>query len=203
MANFNGLAAIETPEFMAAMKDKLGTTDAYNHYSVGWAWAMCSPYQWTKQVASHWGGTRNGTIVHWPAGISENGGLRSQFSHVIDVAPTVLEAARLPEPMFVNGVQQAPIEGTNMVYSFDDADAPERHDLQYFEMAATAASTTRGGAPSPGTARRGCHTRSSRRSTRTSGSCTTAAPIGRSRRISPRSCRIGSPRCSACGSSRR
>ena len=73
MANFNGLAAIETPEFMAAMKDKLGTPDAYNHYSVGWAWAMCAPYQWTKQVASHWGGTRNGTIVHWPAGIASQG----------------------------------------------------------------------------------------------------------------------------------
>ncbi len=77
MANFNGLAAIETPEFMMAMKDKLGTKEAYNHYSVGWAWAMCSPYQWTKQVASHWGGTRNGTIVHWPAGIRDKGGIRS------------------------------------------------------------------------------------------------------------------------------
>ena len=135
MANFNGLAAIETPEFMAAMKDKLGTKDAYNHYSVGWAWAMCSPYQWTKQVASHWGGTRNGTIVHWPAGISGKGETRSQFCHVIDVAPTVLEAAGLPEPMFVNGVQQSPIEGTSMLYSFEQPDAPERHDLQYFEMA--------------------------------------------------------------------
>jgi arylsulfatase A-like enzyme len=135
MANFNGLAAIETPEFMAAMKDKLGTVEAYNHYSVGWAWAMCAPYQWTKQVASHWGGTRNGTIVHWPAGFESRGEVRSQFSHVIDVAPTVLEAAGLPEPTFVNGVQQAPIEGTSMLYSFDDADAAERHDLQYFEMA--------------------------------------------------------------------
>ena len=74
MANFNGMAAIETPEFMASVKDKLGTVDAYNHYAVGWAWAMCTPYQWTKQVASHWGGTRNGTIVHWPAGISSKGG---------------------------------------------------------------------------------------------------------------------------------
>ncbi|MFD9662491.1 arylsulfatase [Rhodococcus sp. NPDC059968] len=135
MANFNGLAAIETPEFMAEVKDKLGTTEAYNHYSVGWAWAMCAPFQWTKQVASHWGGTRNGTIVHWPAGISSRGETRSQFTHVIDVAATVLEAAGLPEPTFVNGVQQAPIEGTSMVYSFDEADAPERHDLQYFEMA--------------------------------------------------------------------
>ena len=134
MANFNGLAAIETPEFMAAMKDKLGTVDAYNHYSVGWAWAMCAPYQWTKQVASHWGGTRNGTLVHWPNGIKSAGEQRSQFTHVIDVAPTILEAAGLPEPLFVNGAQQAPIEGTSMVYSFDDPDEPERHDLQYFEM---------------------------------------------------------------------
>jgi arylsulfatase len=135
MANFNGMAAVESPEFMASVKDQLGTVDAYNHYSVGWAWAMCTPYQWTKQVASHWGGTRNGTIVHWPAGIVSKGGLRSQFCHVIDVAPTILEAAGLPEPDFVNGVQQSPIEGTSMVYTFEDPDAPERHDLQYFEMA--------------------------------------------------------------------
>jgi arylsulfatase A-like enzyme len=135
MANFNGLAAIETPEFMASVKDKLGTTESYNHYAVGWAHAMCTPYQWTKQVASHWGGTRNGTIVHWPDGFTSKGEIRNQFSHVIDVAPTILEAAGLPEPTMVNGVLQAPIEGTSMLYSFDEAAAPERHDLQYFEMA--------------------------------------------------------------------
>lgn len=135
MANFNGLAAIETPEFMAEMKDRLGGPDSYNHYSVGWAWAMCTPFQWTKQVASHWGGTRNGTVVHWPAGIAEKGEIRSQFTHVIDVAPTILEAAGIPQPTFVQGVQQSPIEGTSMVYTFDSADAQERHDLQYFEMA--------------------------------------------------------------------
>ncbi|MEU4811673.1 arylsulfatase [Nocardia fluminea] len=135
MANFNGLAAIETPEFMVEVKDKLGGVDAYNHYSVGWAWAMCTPFQWTKQVASHWGGTRNGTIVHWPAGIDSKGGIRSQFTHVIDVAPTILEAAGIPEPTFVMGVQQSPIEGTSMNYTFEEPDAPERHDLQYFEMA--------------------------------------------------------------------
>ena len=95
---------------------------------------MNTPFQWTKQVASHWGGTRNGTIVHWPNGIEEKGGLRSQFSHVIDVAPTILEAAGLPEPAMVNGVTQSPMEGTSMLYSFNDADAAERHDLQYFEM---------------------------------------------------------------------
>jgi arylsulfatase len=95
---------------------------------------MDAPYQWTKQVASHWGGTRNGTIVHWPRGITGHGGTRTQFCHVIDVAPTILEAAGIPEPAFVNGVQQSPMEGTSMVYSLNDVDAPERHDLQYFEM---------------------------------------------------------------------
>jgi arylsulfatase len=134
MANFNGMAALETPEFMVAKMDGLGTLDSYNHYAVGWAWAMDTPYQWTKQVASHWGGTRNGTIVHWPSRIADKGAIRNQFTHVIDLAPTVLEAAGIPEPMSVNGVMQAPIEGTSMLYSFDDADAEERHDLQYFEM---------------------------------------------------------------------
>ena len=96
MANFNGMAALETPEFMVSKMDDFGGPESYNHYSVGWAWAMNTPLQWTKQVASHWGGTRNGTIVHWPAGIEEPGGLRSQFTHVIDLAPTILEAAGLP-----------------------------------------------------------------------------------------------------------
>ena len=136
MANFNGMAALETPEFMASKMDEFGSPSSYNHYSVGWAWAMNTPFQWTKQVASHWGGTRNGTIVHWPAGIQESGGLRSQFTHVIDVAPTILEAAGLPEPTSVNGVLQSPMEGTSMLYSFNESDTPERHDLQYFEMAA-------------------------------------------------------------------
>jgi arylsulfatase A-like enzyme len=134
MANFNGMAALETPEFLAAKIDELGSPSSYNHYAVGWAWAMDAPFQWTKQVASHWGGTRNGTIVHWPNGIEEKGGLRTQFSHVIDFAPTILEAAGLPEPAMVNGVQQSPMEGTSMLYSFNDADVHERHDLQYFEM---------------------------------------------------------------------
>lgn len=134
MANFNGMAALETPEFMISKMDDFGGPDSYNHYSVGWAWAMNSPLQWTKQVASHWGGTRNATIVHWPTGIEEAGGLRSQFTHVIDVAPTILEAAGLPQPTMVNGVLQAPIEGTSMLYTFNQADSAERHDLQYFEM---------------------------------------------------------------------
>ena len=95
MINFNGAAALETPEFMMERLDDFGGPDSYNHYAVGWAHAMCTPYQWTKQVASHWGGTRNGTIVHWPAGIKAQGEIRNQFAHVIDVAPTVLEAAGL------------------------------------------------------------------------------------------------------------
>ena len=111
MANFNGMAAIETPEFMLSKMDEFGSPSSYNHYSVGWAWAMNSPFQWTKQVASHWGGTRNGTIVHWPNGIDEQGGVRSQFTHVIDVAPTILEAAGLPEPAMVNGVHAGPDRG--------------------------------------------------------------------------------------------
>jgi arylsulfatase A-like enzyme len=134
MANFNGMAALETPEFMLSKMDDFGSPDSYNHYSVGWAWAMNTPLQWTKQVASHWGGTRNGTIVHWPRGIEDRGGLRSQFTHVIDIAPTILEAAGLPEPTIVNGVMQAPMEGTSMLYTFRDEAADERHDLQYFEM---------------------------------------------------------------------
>ena len=134
MANFNGMAALETPEFMLSKMDEFGTPTSYNHYAVGWAWAMDTPFQWTKQVASHWGGTRNGTIVHWPNGIEEKGGVRTQFTHVIDLAPTILEAAGLPEPTMVNGVQQSPMEGTSMLYAFAAPDEPERHDLQYFEM---------------------------------------------------------------------
>jgi len=134
MINFNGAAALETPEFLLARLDKLGGPESYNHYAVGWAHAMNAPYQWTKQVASHFGGTRNGTIVHWPKGIRGKGEIRNQFHHVIDVAPTILEAAGLPEPVFVNGVQQHPIEGVSMGYTFNDAKAAERHETQYFEM---------------------------------------------------------------------
>jgi arylsulfatase A-like enzyme len=134
IAVLNGAAEVETTEFMAARIEAFGTPAAYNHYAVGWAHAMDTPYQWTKQVASHWGGTRNGTIVHWPSGIEANGEVRSQFHHVIDVAPTVLEAAGLPEPKTVNGVEQKPLEGVSMRYAFDDAAAAERHTRQYFEM---------------------------------------------------------------------
>ena len=177
LANFNGMAALETPEFMLSKVDEFGSPSSYNHYAVGWAHAMNTPFQWTKQVASHWGGTRNGTIVHWPNGIAEPGGLRSQFTHVIDVAPTVLEAAGLPEPTMVNGVQQSPMEGTSMLYTFGDPAAPERHDLQYFEMFANRglyhrgwSAVTKHRTPWLMVGHTFCP-----RSTTTSGSCTTAA----------------------------
>ena len=130
----NGAGALETPAFMASKIAEFGTPTAYNHYAVGWAHAMDTPYQWTKQVASHWGGTRPGTIVHWPNGMTARGETRAQFHHLIDVAPTVLEAAGLPEPTFVHGVQQHPMEGVSMAYSFDEASAGERRETQYFEM---------------------------------------------------------------------
>ena len=134
MITLQGFGHLETPEYMRERLDKFGGVEAYNHYAVGWAHAMCTPFQWTKQVASHFGGTRNGTIVHWPAGITAKGELRHQFHHVIDLAATLLEAAGLPEPQFVNGVQQKPLEGVSMVYSFNDKEAPEQHETQYFEM---------------------------------------------------------------------
>ncbi|HET7854834.1 MAG TPA: arylsulfatase [Gaiellaceae bacterium] len=130
----NGAFGLETVDFMTSRIDDFGTPRAYNHYAVGWAHAMDAPYQWTKQIASHWGGTRNGTIVHWPAGIRAKGEVRSQFHHVIDVAPTVLEAAGIPEPKSVQGVTQKPMEGVSMRYAFDDPGAAERRTTQYFEM---------------------------------------------------------------------
>jgi len=123
-----------TADLLIERIDDLGTSRAFNHYAVGWAHALNTPYQWTKQVASHFGGTRNGAIVHWPNGIKAKGQIRSQFHHVIDVAPTVLEVAKLPEPTIVNGVMQEPLHGVSMAYSFDDAKAAERHETQYFEM---------------------------------------------------------------------
>ena len=134
LLSLNGAGALETTEFMASRIEKFGTPEAYNHYAVGWAHAMDTPYQWTKQVASHWGGTRNGTIVHWPGGISAKGEVRSQFHHVIDIAATVLDVAGLPEPISVNGVAQMPLHGVSMAYSFDDAGAAERRETQYFEI---------------------------------------------------------------------
>jgi arylsulfatase A-like enzyme len=134
MISLNGAAGIETTEFMAERIDQFGTIAANNHYAVGWAHAMDTPYQWTKQVALRWGGTRNGTVVQWPNGFGARSEVRAQFTHVIDIAATVLDAAGLPQPTFVHGVQQMPIHGRSMLPTFDDAAAPEHRDTQYFEM---------------------------------------------------------------------
>jgi len=134
LISISGMGDLETAEYFNQRLDKLGGPESTPHYAVGWAHAMCTPYQWTKQVASHWGGTRNGTVVHWPRGIKAKGEMRHQFCHVIDLAPTILEAAGLPAPTIVNGVMQKPLEGVSMAYTFDDAKAAERHETQYFEM---------------------------------------------------------------------
>ena len=132
MTYFNGVA--EKVEDLVPLIDKWGGPETFPHMAAGWAVAFDAPFSWTKQVASDFGGTRNGVVIHWPKGIQDKGGLRSQFSHVIDIAPTILEAAGLPEPKSVNGTPQTPIEGTSLVYAFNDAKAPERHKTQYFEM---------------------------------------------------------------------
>jgi arylsulfatase A-like enzyme len=134
MAMANGMPGIETTEFLLSKVDDFGTPMAYNHYAVGWAHAMCTPYQWSKQVASHWGGTRNGTIVHWPNGFDGKGEIRNQFHHVIDVAKTILDVTGLPEPAIVNSIAQAPLEGVSMLSTLRDGAAAESHTLQYFEM---------------------------------------------------------------------
>jgi arylsulfatase A-like enzyme len=132
MTYFNGVQ--ETVPDMIKSIDKWGGHETYPHMAAGWAVALDTPYKWTKQVASDHGGTKVGMAVHWPKGIKAKGELRTQFHHVIDVAPTILEAAGLPEPKMVNGVQQVPMDGTSMQYSFDDAKAKDRHVTQYFEM---------------------------------------------------------------------
>ncbi|WKZ56702.1 MAG: arylsulfatase [Bdellovibrionota bacterium] len=111
-----------------------GDATTFPHFAVGWAHAGNTPFQWTKQVASHFGGTRNGMIVHWPARIEKTNQIRSQFSHVTDIAPTLLEAAGIPFPERVDGVEQRPFDGASLIYSFDSPSAPERHKTQYFEM---------------------------------------------------------------------
>ena len=132
MTYFNNVT--EKVEDLVPLIDKWGGPETFPHMAAGWAVAFDAPFTWTKQVASDFGGTRNGMIIHWPDGIKEKGGMRSQFGHVIDIAPTILEAAGLPEPKSVNGTPQTPIEGTSLLYSFNDAGAKERHTTQYFEM---------------------------------------------------------------------
>ncbi len=132
MTYFN--QAPETVQDMLKHYDEWGGPNTYPHYAAGWAVAMDAPFSWTKQVASNFGGTRNGMVIRWPNGIKSKGETRSQFSHVIDIAPTVFEVCKIPAPKTVNGIQQQPIEGSSLVYSFDDANAKEHHNVQYFEM---------------------------------------------------------------------
>jgi arylsulfatase A-like enzyme len=132
MTSLNGQT--EDTAYVLQHINELGGPKSYNHFPVGWAWAMNTPFQWGKQVASHFGGTRNPLVVSWPQRIKDVGTIRSQFHHVIDVVPTLLEAAGVPEPVEVNGVWQKPIEGVSMMYSFDDAKAKGQRETQYFEV---------------------------------------------------------------------
>ena len=132
MSIFNGIPE-DFKQVMAHVED-LGGPTTFNHYPVGWAHAMDTPFQWTKQVASHFGGTRNGLVISWPARIKDKGGVRTQFSSVIDIYPTILEAVGVQSPAMLNGVPQKAVEGVSVVYSFDDAKAASRHRTQYFEM---------------------------------------------------------------------
>jgi len=132
MTYFNGVH--ETVQDILKHYDELGGPTTYPHYAAGWAVAGDTPFTWTKQVASSYGGTRNGMVIHWPKGITAKGEVRSQWHHVIDIAPTILEAAGLPEPKSVNGTAQTPIEGVSLAYTFTDAKAPSRHTTQYFEI---------------------------------------------------------------------
>jgi arylsulfatase A-like enzyme len=132
MTYFNGVP--ETVDEMLKHYDQWGDASTYPHMAAGWAVAFDSPFSYTKQVGSDFGGTRNGMVVHWPKGIMAKGEVRSQFSHVIDVAPTVYEICGVPSPKMVNGIEQNPIEGTSLAYTFANAKAEEQHKLQYFEM---------------------------------------------------------------------
>ena len=132
MMALNGI--ISTAEINTPHLENWGDPTTFPHYAIGWAWAGDTPFQWTKQIASHYGGTTNGVVVHWPKRVPKGGGVRSQFTHVTDIAPTVLEAANLPFPKSVDGTVQRPFDGTSMLYTFDNAGAPETHTTQYFEM---------------------------------------------------------------------
>jgi arylsulfatase len=139
LVNEVGVAGNGVPEsldYLVSMMDKLGGPETYNHYPVGWAHAMDTPFQWTKQVASHFGGTRNGLVISWPARIKDKGGIRSQVHHVIDIVPTVYEVVGIAAPDMLNGVEQKPIEGVSMAYSLANASAPSTRTSQYFEMLA-------------------------------------------------------------------
>jgi arylsulfatase len=132
MTFFNGVP--EDIKEVLKHADDIGTWKTYNHYPVGWANAMCTPFQWTKQIASHYGGTRNGMVISWPKGIAARNELRTQWHHCIDLVPTILDVVGVPQPASVNGVTQKPIEGVSMKYTFADAKAPGTRKTQYFEM---------------------------------------------------------------------
>ena len=158
----NGI--VLTPEQRLSLIDGYGGLEAWGsdafapHYASAWAWAGNAPFQWGKQVASHLGGTRNGMVISWPERIRSAGGLRLQFTHCIDLGPTILEAAGIPEPRVVDGIAQKAVEGTSFLYSFDDPSAAERHTVQYFEFLATGRSTrTADGPPGSWTGSLGTH----------------------------------------------
>ncbi|MFN6564593.1 MAG: arylsulfatase [Nostoc sp. ChiSLP01] len=139
---FNGVPE-NLPQLLASYDD-LGSPKTFNHFPAAWAWGVSTPFQWTKQIASHFGGTRNPLVISWGEGIKDRGGIRSQFHHVIDIAPTILEVTGIAAPKEVNGVKQQPIEGTSLVYSFDNPDAPSTRETQYFEMLGNRAIYDRG-----------------------------------------------------------
>jgi len=134
LIHLNGIFDAETIEGMLAMADDWGGPESFPHMSAAWAVATDVPFTWTKQMASDYGGTRNGMVMHWPKGFSSKGEVRSQWHHVNDVGPTILEAAKLPEPKIINGVAQRPMDGVSMLYATDNSGAKGRHTTQYFEM---------------------------------------------------------------------
>ncbi len=135
VAMFNGVE-VPVEDQLKYFYDVWGSDKTYNHMAVPWSWAFDTPFSWTKQIASHFGGMRQGMAISWPKVIKDKGGIRHQFHHVIDIVPTILEATGIKAPKSVDGIAQSPIEGVSMAYTFDkaNADAPSRHKTQYFEM---------------------------------------------------------------------
>ena len=197
---FNGVN--ETVGDVLRHYDELGGPTTYPHYAAGWAVAGDTPFTWTKQIASNYGGTRNGMVVHWPKGLTAKGELRTQWHHVIDVAPTILEAAGLPAPKSVNGTVQTPIEGVSMLYSFADAKAPTGTRRSTSRSPATAPSITMAGWPGRSIARRGSSSRG-RRSKTIRGSYTTRGRISAWRMIWRRRIPRRSRRCRTSFSGKR
>ena len=145
MTTFNGIDVPVAEQLK--FYDVWGSDLTYPHMAVGWTWAMDTPFKWTKQIASHFGGTRQGVAISWPSRIKDAGGIRNQFHHIIDIVPTILEATEVAAPLQVNGIAQEPIEGVSMAYTFDKANAaaPSKRTTQYFEMLECARSITRAG----------------------------------------------------------